>query len=84
MSTLETILSRMMNEPAFANAIFADTGNALAEYNLTADEFAHFKGMSQADFEAFTVTSPEERKSLAASLDVSDYGTWQTRFGSRI
>ena len=69
MSTLETILSHMMNEPAFASAVFTDTENALAEYKLSAEEIAKFKGITRADFEALTSHAPEERKSLAKSFD---------------
>jgi hypothetical protein len=68
MSTLETILSRMMNEPAFASAVFTDTENALAEYKLSAEEIAKFKGITRADFEALTSHAPEERKSLATKM----------------
>ena len=67
MSTSETILSRMMNEPAFAEAVFADSQRTLAEYNLSADEIAKFKGISRADFEAFVLASPEERRSFGAA-----------------
>jgi len=64
MSTIETILSRMMNDPEFADAIFANAEKALAEYDLSADEIAKFKGMSRADFEDLASASPENRKSF--------------------
>ena len=67
--TLETILSRMMNEPEFANAVFTDAEKALTEYNLSAEEIAKFKGITRADFEALTSYAPEERKSLAKGFD---------------
>ena len=38
MSTIETILSRMMRENAFAEAVVTNPQKALAEYNLSADE----------------------------------------------
>ena len=68
MSTLEIILSRMLNEPAFADALIATPEKALAEYNLPADEIAQFKGLSQADFEALASQAPEERRSLATQM----------------
>jgi hypothetical protein len=67
MSTIETILSRMMNEPAFAEAVFADSEKALAEYHLSADMISKFKGISRAGFEALATQAPEERKSLASN-----------------
>ena len=66
MSKIKTILDRMMNEPAFADAVFADMEKALAEYGLSADDIAKFKEISRADFEIFSSASPEERKSLAS------------------
>jgi len=67
MSTIETILSRMMNEPAFAEAILTNAEQALAEYNLSTEKITKFKGMSRADFEAFASASPEERKSFGST-----------------
>ena len=67
MSTIETILSRMMNEPVFAESVFADAETALTEYELSAHEIAKFKGISRADFETLTSSAPEERKSLATA-----------------
>ena len=64
--TTKTILTRMMNEPAFAEAVFVDAEKTLAEYDLSADEIAKFKGMSRADFEDFASTSPEDRKSFVS------------------
>jgi hypothetical protein len=67
MSTIESILNRMMNEPAFANAVFADSEKALTEYNLSAEEFSRLNKISRADFEKFASTAPEERKSFSVS-----------------
>ena len=66
MSTTETILTRMMNDSVFANAVFADVEKALAgyDYDLSAEEIAKFKAMSRAEFDAL-VAIPEERKSFA-------------------
>lgn len=62
MSTIEIILSRMMNDPAFADVVFADAETALAEYNLSAEEVMKFKGLSRAQFDVMT---PGERKSMS-------------------
>ena len=64
MSALETILSRMMREPDFAEAVFADAEHALAEYELPADELERFKQISKADFEALAGASPAARQSM--------------------
>ena len=68
MNTITIILNRMINEPAFAEALIATPEKALAEYNLPADEIAQFKGLSQADFEALASQAPEERRSLATQM----------------
>ena len=66
MSTLETILTRMMSDSAFADALFADAEKTLAEYKLSAEDLAKFKDMSRAQFEAMT---PEERKSFSIVIE---------------
>ena len=63
MSTTEAILSRMMHEPEFAEAVFTDAENALAEYELSGDDLAKFKGLTRSQFEGLT---PEDRKSMIA------------------
>ena len=60
MST-ETILTRMMSDPAFAEAVFADAAKALAEYNLSAEDLVKFKELTRAQFEGM---STEDRKSF--------------------
>lgn len=67
MSTIETILSRMMNDPAFADAVFADIEKALTEYGLSENEIEKLKGLTHAQFEKMT---PDERKSMAATTNV--------------
>ena len=67
MSTLETILSRAMNDPAFAEALISQPAEALAEYDLSAEELEIFKGLPHVDFENFAAVSPEERKSLVSA-----------------
>jgi hypothetical protein len=61
MSTLETILSRMMTEKAFADAVFSNAEKALFEYRLSPDELGKFKEMSRATFESLNT---EERRSF--------------------
>ena len=63
MATIETILSRMMNEAEFAEAVFTDANKALAEYELSADELAKFQGLTRSQFEGLT---PDDRKSMIA------------------
>ena len=69
MSTIETILTRAMSDPEFADLLFTDAEKALAQYSLPAEELSKFKGITRADFEALTSHAPEERKSLAKSFD---------------
>ena len=73
MSTIETILSRMMREPDFAEAVFTNAEKALAEYNLTPKEYAAFKALSRAEFDAQAV---EGRKSMAIQLKGSQIITF--------
>ena len=81
MSTIETILNRMMNDSTFANAIFADVEDALAEYSLSAGEVEMFQQITRTDFEGFASASPEERKSLASRLSDGDLSIWQANYG---
>jgi hypothetical protein len=62
MSTIETILSRAMCDDAFAEQLFTDAETALAEYDLSADEVAKFRGLSRVQFNAMP---PDERKSMS-------------------
>ena len=65
MSTIETILSRMMHESDFAEAVFTDAEKTLAEYNPTPEEYAAFMALSRAELDAQAV---EGRKSMAIKL----------------
>ncbi len=65
MST-ETILTRMMSDSAFAEAVFTDAEKALAEYNLSTEDLAKFKGLTHAHFQAM---STEDRKSFVGGGD---------------
>ena len=62
MSTIETILSRAMSDPEFAELLFNDLDKALAEYHLSAEEQAKLEALSRAEFGALAL---EDRKSMA-------------------
>ncbi len=62
MSTLETILTRAMNDPAFADVLLTDPEKALAEYELPPEVIAEFKNISRAEFEALKT---EDRQSMS-------------------
>ena len=79
MSTIETILTRMMNDAAFADAVLTDADKALAVYDLSPDEFAKFRNLSRADFEAYASASPEERKSFGSTATVGGSSFFQIR-----
>lgn len=63
--TVETVLNRAISDTTFREQLFANPDEALAGYELSAEETANFKGMSQADFEALAKATPEERISFA-------------------
>jgi len=52
MSTLETILSRAMRDTAFAEQLITNPEEALADYDLSAEELAQFEGISSVEFAA--------------------------------
>jgi hypothetical protein len=60
---VESVLSRAMSDPLFADALFADSEQALTGFDLTGEEVEKFKGMSRADFDTL-MAAPEERKSF--------------------
>lgn len=64
MSTVEIILTRSMNDPAFAEALIAKPTETLAEYNLSAEELAQFQGLSRIEIDTM-VANPEARKSFS-------------------
>jgi len=61
---IEEVLSRAMSDASFVDALFANAEEALASFDLTAQEMESFKGMSRADFETYAKASPEDRKSM--------------------
>jgi len=62
--TVETVLTRAMNDAGFAESLFTNAEEALASYDLTKEELESFKGMSREAFEELAKSSPEERKSM--------------------
>jgi len=48
---IETILTKAIEDPKFADALFADPEKALAGFDLTAEEIAKFKDFSRAQFD---------------------------------
>ncbi len=62
-STIDIILTRMMNEALFAAAVFEDTETALMEYNLLPEEIERFKSITWNRFVSMTL---EERRAFAA------------------
>ena len=64
MSTIESILTRCMSDPAFAEALIAKPTETLAEYNLPADELAQFQGLSRIEIDTLAA-NPENRKSFS-------------------
>jgi len=77
MSTIEIILTRAMNEPTFADALFSNPEEALAEYNLSVDEIAKFKGLTRTQFEAM---STEDRQSMIAFVGGWGASSYQYAF----
>jgi hypothetical protein len=71
MSTLETILSRAMGDPAFADQLFADPETALAGYDLSPEELALLKSMPRSEAGA-SGPAPEERRSFTLYVATSN------------
>jgi hypothetical protein len=65
---IESVLSRAMSDSSFADTLLANPAQALAGFDLTAEEIAKFQGMPRADFESL-VTNPENRKSFGIIMD---------------
>lgn len=63
---IEIILARMMSDSTFAETVFVDPEKALAEYHLSVDEMAKFKGLTRKQFEAM---SPENRTSMISFVE---------------
>ena len=66
--SVESILSRAMSDATFAELLFSNPEQALAGFDLTAEETATFKNMSRADFDKWSHLSAEERKSFGGGL----------------
>ena len=65
---IESVLSRAMSDTTFADSLFANPAQALASFDLTAEEVAKFQGISRADFDAIVSASPEQRKSFGIGV----------------
>lgn len=63
--SVETVLNRAISDPDFRQQLFTNPDQALAGFELSAEETANFKGISQAAFEALTKATPAERISFA-------------------
>lgn len=59
-SSVQAILSRAMSESSFADLLFNNPDQALAPYELTAEESATLKSMRRTDFDQWTSVLPEE------------------------
>jgi hypothetical protein len=53
-----------MSESSFADLLFNNPDQALAPYELTAEESATLKSMRRTDFDQWTRVLPEERRSF--------------------
>ncbi len=67
--SVENVLSRAMSDKSFADALFSNPDQALAGYELTAEEKANLKGMDRTAVGKYAAAAPEERKSMALSLN---------------
>jgi hypothetical protein len=61
MSAIEIILSRAMNDAEFDELLFTDPDKAVAEYDLSAEEYAKLKSLTRTAFGALAI---EQRKSM--------------------
>jgi len=64
MPTIESILSRAMNDTAFAEQLFSNPEKVWTEYDLSDEEITKIKGISRAQFDAIAM-DPEIRKSFS-------------------
>jgi hypothetical protein len=62
--SVEIILIRAMSDAAFADMLFTDIEHALSGYELTDEERSRFEGMTRAEFDKYTATPPDERRSM--------------------
>lgn len=65
--SIESVLARAMSDSLFADQLFANPVQALAEFDLTAEEVAKFQGLYRAEFDALA-SNPEERKSFGIKV----------------
>lgn len=70
---IETVLGRAISEPEFADLLLSDPDNALAGYDLTAEELESLRSMTRVDFETLAQASPEERKSFSVISNLTKF-----------
>lgn len=58
---LESVFSRVTNDPGFIDLIFTSPEQTLMGFDLTADEKSKLKGFTPAQFETLAAASSEER-----------------------
>jgi hypothetical protein len=61
---IQAILTRAMSDRIFADELFANTDQALANYTLTADEIIKLKRLFSLQADGHTSTAPEKYKSF--------------------
>jgi hypothetical protein len=66
---VETILTRAMSDPAFAELLFTDADKALAGFDLNPLEISNLKSISREVFDKVASGTPEERKSFGIQLN---------------
>ena len=67
--SVESILTKAMSDPAFADLLFSDLEKAVTGYDLTAEEIGNLKNMSRAEFDKAANGSAEERKSFGFRIN---------------
>jgi len=70
--SVETIISRAMSEPSFADLLFSEPDQAIAGYDLTAEEVANLRALPRADFDVLAGAGPDERRSFGSALNISE------------
>jgi len=73
MPTIETILTRMMNDSAFADTVFVNAASALGEYDLTPEDLAQFKRISRAQFDEMQADQRKSMMGLSMGQPVKDW-----------
>jgi len=64
MSVIESILTRAMQEPEFAERLFNDLEAAVADYRLSTTDLNQLEKLSYSNLSSLPTITPEERKSF--------------------